>query len=781
MNSLFSRLLFLLVFGLAVTANAKQFRLGVFQAGDYAPNSAAQAAFDRSLKRILPPDTTHQFVAAAFRSAEWNRDSSRAMAKQLAAIRELDMVVAIGPWVVEDLIEAGFTRPIIALYRTDPYLEGLTDSIYRPLYRNLTVQAVPNKLENDIALLHRLKPFKKLGVLFFPSGLDSSRFLKAFSDLAGRLGVEATSAFGHNNSGTYAFLKAYAALPADVDAVYLLPTWGLDAERIKELSGRLLNDRRTSVSFEGLYAVDKGILISSAALPYEAESRFAAWKALQIFRGATPQNLPTLLPSSVKLSINEHTATVLGIDITLEMTTEADLVKPVQGQALELQTLPDLITRALDLNPGQLSWQDQIAQADAQIGLAKTGLRPSLSALGSVGYRDDNRVHNEQLLVPTPELIRNDQYRASLLLDIPLLSVETMRRTRQATVESTLDRLSADSARLALEASVATAYYEVLRLKALRGIQQRQMQLANHANEIARGMVASNERPKGELTRWKAEEFHDRQLLNSLDTDTRIATIYLNALMNQPAASPMLLDSTALTEDAFWTSYELIRPYIVTESARLRTSNQLVEAALSDCPSARRSAEEIKAKKAVLSTVRAANFPTVSLRSSLDIADELESYQSYEEKSTSWSIGAFLRWPIFDGGKRGKEMRISEAKISELEYLRDQTSLQVMKNVSRLLREVAGAAAEAIAAQRESELATALVNAAVEEYTSGIERFEPTARAGLSASDAQRRLVNAHATFQNALYRLACAIGWSPHQESRTPAQLLRQRLSTGK
>jgi outer membrane protein TolC/ABC-type uncharacterized transport system substrate-binding protein len=777
----FLRSIVILACMVGTASGAAQFKLALFQAGDHSLHSSVRESFDQSLRLLLPSDTTYQFQASGFRSAEWNRDSSRIMAKQLVAMKNLDIVVAVGPWVVEDLIEAGFSKPIIALFRTDPYLEGLTDSTYSPLYRNLTVQAVPNKIEADIDLLYRLKPFKKLGLLYFPTGMDSSKLLSRVEAIAKSLGVTAVTAFGHNNIGTYAYLKAYAALPADVDAIYLLPSWGLDSDRVKELATRILADRKTSSCFEGLYGVDKGILISSSGLSHEAESRFAAWKALQIMRGATPQNLPTLIPFSAKLSVNEQTAANLGIDVTLEMTTEADLVKSYQGQPIAMQSLGDVVARAIDLNPGYLAWQDVVSRAEASVAAAKAEYLPKLMLDGSAGYVDDNRLHNERLLTATPELLKNDRYRAGISLELPLFSMETIRATRQAAAETEVRRRGADSAFARLEADVANAYYEALREKAAHGILQRRMQLSNHGAEVARGMVASGEKKRVELTRWKTEELQNRQSLSQNEADIRTASVYLNALMNQPAHSPLLLDSTLLSTDAFWNAYDAIRPYIATEVSRASATERLVNEALAHSPASVQTAQEITLQRMRLGMIGASRYPEVTLRSSFDITDELDSFDGRTEKAGSWTVGAFLHWPLFDSGRRGKQMRVAQSRVSELEYLRDQRSLQTMQLINTLVREIATDAAQSMAAEQENDLATAVLASAMEEYTAGRESFEVTMQTATAVYDAQSRLVNARVRFLDQMYQLVCAIGWSPHRESLPPAILLRRFLAGSK
>src|SRR5690606_19232406 len=147
-------------------------------------------------------------------------------------------------------------------------------------------------------------------------------------------------------------------------------------------------------------------------------------------------------------------------------------------------------------------------------------------------------------------------------------------------------------------------------------------------------------------------------------TDLRTTQIRLNALMNQPAGNAFLLDSTLLSEDGFWHAYELVRPYIATEANRQQTISQLVRAALANSPSSRKAAVAINAQSAQVSVLRSVPLPSVGVRSSLNFSDELASYGDLDEQNPSWSIGAYLRWPLFDGGYRKKEMQSARARLS---------------------------------------------------------------------------------------------------------------------
>ncbi len=756
---------------------ATEFKVGLFQAGDFTPHGQLRESFNRSLKLIAPPDTTFVFQANAFKSAQWNRETSRTMARELVAMRELDIIVTIGPWVVEDLIAAGFTKPIVALYRTDPVLEGIADSTSRPRYKNLTVQAVPNRINADITLLHRLKPFKKLGLLYFPSGADSTMVTRYVTSLTRQLGAETVTAYGYNNIGTYAYLKAYSELPADIDAIYCLPLWGLDADKIRELGQRFSTDRKISAAWDGYYAVDKGFLVSTAGFPSEAEGRFAAWKMVQIARGRSPQSLPTELPFIADLNINAQTAARFNIDVTLEMITQADMVKVVEESSPRL-TLTETTQRALDMNPGKLAWDEAVAASRARASAAKSEYYPKAYIDGSVKYVDDNRLSNERSIVSEPELIKNDRYRAALTIEQQIFSRETTTASKIAENETAVRSSQADSVRSNLETEVTRAFFSALEADEMLGVERRHLQLVNHGAELARGMLASSERDRFDITRWQIEELSARQSIAETDAARGIARIYLNGLLNQPGEIPLQFDTTAWTPDAFWKAYERIRPYIVTETARKKTTGQLLNYALASSYSLRVAATAIEAQRARLSSVWSSLYPTVGMRASFALTDELDDTPLYAEKENSWSVGAFLRWSIFDGGRRGKESRAAKYRLSELEYVKDQAGIELMTRISTLVEQIATSATQVLTAEQETESSTAFVSAALDRYSSGKESQFAAIDAGRLARDAQIKLISARFTFFEQLTRLACEAGWSPHAEGSSAADLLHRKLS---
>ena len=181
----------------AADAPPRQFRIGFLEAGECIGHAILGNEYLRQLRALVPDSVEIVSVPYAYKSAGWKRDTCRAMAAELATIPALDLVVAMGPWAIEDLLEAGFKRHIVGMYRVDPYAEGLLDSAYRPRVANLTVHARP-KIESDMAAIKEIINPSRLGVIYFHSGDERKTVLEHMRQVAGNLGMEIVATEGYD-------------------------------------------------------------------------------------------------------------------------------------------------------------------------------------------------------------------------------------------------------------------------------------------------------------------------------------------------------------------------------------------------------------------------------------------------------------------------------------------------------------------------------------------------------------------------------------------------------
>jgi ABC-type uncharacterized transport system substrate-binding protein len=253
-------------------------QIGFFEGGAYpAHNDLRQQVYEQ-LPVLAPSGVTVVFAPHGFKSAGWIRDTSRQMAAELTADTTIDLVFALGPWTVEDLLEAGFDRPIVAMFRWDPVAEGIADSTGRPVAENLTVRVRPGKIRSDLSLFAQLLDIKKLGVVYFPSNDESEQVIAEVRSVGERLGFEVVSAEGYDRNGTFAVFNAYNELPRSIDALYVPPLWGSGPNKVRQYYRQAFLQRKPTLASEGEFHVSRGAAVAASGESARAAARFHVWK-----------------------------------------------------------------------------------------------------------------------------------------------------------------------------------------------------------------------------------------------------------------------------------------------------------------------------------------------------------------------------------------------------------------------------------------------------------------------------------------------------------------------
>ena len=230
-----------------------EFRIGFLEGGAYPHFDALREAYRTQIQILAEDQFEVVFSAKGFRSAGWKRDSCKIFAGQLSRMDRLDLIVAMGPWTVHDLLEAGCTTPILAAHQFDPIGAGLLDKSGRPIAENLALTFDPFKPTRDIAFVMERLPVKRLGVLHFPSGGPADSTVDRIRSVVNRVGGEVVESVEYDNFGTYAFFKAYSKLAKDVDAIYVTPTYGLTTNKTSPFFETVLRDKIPLISSEGRF------------------------------------------------------------------------------------------------------------------------------------------------------------------------------------------------------------------------------------------------------------------------------------------------------------------------------------------------------------------------------------------------------------------------------------------------------------------------------------------------------------------------------------------------
>lgn len=770
---------FCLLFGLTLLPQSaagadrsviREFGIGFFQAGNYAAHSVLRQQYRDQLEAMLPDGYRVSFLPAGYKSAGWNRDTSRAMAVDLAADESIDIVVAIGPWTVEDLLAAGFDRPIIAALRFDPRIEGLVDSLDRPIVDNLTLRLRPNKVESDLMYLASLTNMKRLGFLYFPSGDELPAALARVQAVGERLGFEVLTAEGYDNKGTFAFFRAYQELPGRVDAIYIGPLWGFEATKIRPFYDMLLRAKVPVFASEGEYHVTRGALAAGSRESKKATAHYLVWKTIRIMQGMIAADLPVSFADHAGLTINEYVASQTGIALDRMLRLSANIVTSPASEELELLSASEAIGRALDQNPDYRAQYDVLRAATEEARRAWSAYLPHLNLVGIAAHVDNNEVANDGRF-------RNDQYQASLVLDQKILSLGAIRDIELAADNRDLTAVDLRAAALDLELGVTVAFINYLKAEQLAQVERIYRQRAATALQLARVRDEVGSGDPADILRLEVQRFDAIRASVDSRRNVEIARILFNRLLGRPGDLQLNLSGPLFTDKRLLSEAEMLRRLSRTDRDLARLDQLLMEIAAGVNP-ALESADLSLARQGTRLSRNSARFiPQIGFQAALNFSDRLATTSFFREESPTWSVAALFELPLFLGTDRIRERSRLKAGFSELEYRKDNTRLAVNSEIQMHLRRMLALAIDFGLAIRSVELADQYAALITDQYNTNQRSVAELLDAISQERKASLEAISIQFGYFQTVAHLVREIGLAPNENGRTANEELFERL----
>ena len=770
--NLFLMLILLAGFAVGQTAG-KEWHIGFFEGGEYQAHSELRQQLYEQIGPLLPDGYTAVFPPEGFKSAGWKRDTCRMMAAELAADKSIDMVFAFGPWTVEDLLDAGFDRPIIAVFRFDPIAEGIADSLGRPIAKNLTVRIRPGKITSDLSLLASLKNIKQLGVIYFASNTEREKVVEEIREVGQQLGFSVVSGEGYDRAGTFAVFNAYNNLPQTVDAVYLTPLWATTPDQIRQFYRLVLSDRRVAFSSEGEFHTSRGAAAAASGESARTVARLQAWKAAKIIQGATPADLPTVMAEQPGVHINEFVARAAGIKLNDDLLLHADVIEAAESDNLERFTLSSAMNRAVTQNPGYQAKYDALDAAAAQAKQAWSEYLPHVSAGASWRMVNDNAVNNDRALY-----YDNDQLRAGLRLEQQVLSLPSISDIQIAATDRDKAQNDLSQATLDLELGVSLAYINYVKALQVRQVQIVYRRQVEQAMQVAQMKAKLDDGPAGDLERLEHEWLRASREVVEAQSNLDVARILFNNMLGRPGDLEFAVDPGVLSNRQLLTQagrFDVLKQAEVS----FETIHQALAAAAMDAnPKVRTNSIGLKRKQLELKRNSGGFFPRLGLYATLDAVNERQDAMGYVEQSPVMSFGVKAELPLFMGGGRFSERKKLRAAYSEQEYLRDEISLQVSNDIRVYLRRVIDMAKAYPSMDHSQELSAAYSELVHAQFNTNhrsivelLDAIENERRTSLEAVDLQFG-------YFEMVTKLVHEIGWSVSNSGQTPAEELFSHLS---
>ena len=746
------------------------FRVGFFEGGDYPAHAEFRGFVREQLPGLAPAGITFSYPADGFQTAHWNRDESRRCAAMLAADTSIDVVLALGPWTVEDLLAAGFDRSIVADLRFDPVAEGLADSLGRPFAPNLTVRVRPGKAATDLGYLNQLKPLKRLGFLHFPSS-DNDHTIDALRRLTQAAGIELVTAEGFDREGTYAFFKAFQQLGRSIDALYVSPLWGCDNTKIRSFFEQVAGAGIPVFSSEGAAQCVRGACACGSFEAMQTAALYASWKIARIAAGTPPSDLPDILPEQHGLTVNEQVARLVRVVVPSVRRPDVDVVSVSWPEETEHLTLVEAVQKALMQNHGYQARYEALASAAERAGQARAALLPQIRGAASLFHYDDNAVHND-------DRYEADRVRVGLYLEQEIFSLADWRRKSAASVDRKLTELDQRAAALDLELAVTLAFLDCLKAeKALA-----QASYVNNYTRICRQIAALRDNldlgAGADAIRWETAAIEAWQAEQRAQAELEIFRTLLNGLLGRPGDFPFVLDDQGLNDQSFFGDLTRTTALTSTPQEEAAFIARIVEMVRRANPEAQNAGQRVERGRLESRRNTAEFVPTFGLRGGLEYTNEWAEYPGFAEKNPSWYIGARIELPLFLGGTRFNERQSLKHDLGALQFQLDAATLEVANDARRHALVLLDRAYAYPTAARAADRAREYLDLVLTDYSVGARAITDL----LDAVDDTRRTANVALADQTEYFaecaRLLRLAGIAAYEHGHSPGQELLSRLS---
>ena len=383
-------------------------------------------------------------------------------------------------------------------------------------------------------------------------------------------------------------------------------------------------------------------------------------------------------------------------------------------------TLAELIDLAEQHNPEtRASWQRAKIRA-AELGVARSAYFPTLTAV----------VYSASLRQPA--LIDGYFHRQTIGLYQPTLNVEYLifdfggraGAVDVAKANLIVANLAFNDTHRRLIYDISAAYFRLLNARGQReaaevSLKNAETVEADADDRLSHGLATRPDVLEASAARAQA----DFDLQAAVGAEA-IALGHLVTLMGLPSKTELKVESLS----------QLSIPNAMSDSL-----NEEIGRAFQQRPELLEAVARIRAAQGLLKQARSAYFPTIQFSGNGGLArgyGQEDLLPGHYAEGEVWTAGVELRWTLFDGARREKEVIAANAQRraaeSDLYALRDRIDEEVFTSYTNMQT-----------ALRQQQAATALLTASVQSYEAAREAYGYGLRSELDVIAAQKALAQA--------------------------------------
>lgn len=701
-----------------------------------------QQSLETEILSLTAGEFDVRFPADKQVNGSWTTAGISAALDDLLRDPEVDVVLCLGVMASQEAARReSLPKPVVATIAADPELQGYPLSKGASGRRNFVYITNVRNIDDDLKLFLQAVRFNHVAVL------ADAGILAGFGDFSKRKAAQLKDLLGVQVTPVpvgQSLTDAVAAIPADVDAVYVTPLLRYGDEGMTELADALIARQLPSFSSYGISELYDGLLIATGGRP-EDEVRLVRRIALNVQRillGDEPGAIPVALQESKRLAINMKTAEAIGFAPRFAMLTEAEQLFADETEQGTPVTLLEAMNRAARENLAlEVASSDPLI-AGEDVRSSRADLLPQFQVLAGARRIDEDRAipgfqaeKSADAEVRASQTIYSDDQWAGYRI-AEYLANATNEQYR-AFLLNTLQ-------------SSGRAYLNLLRLIALEEVQRANLEVTRTNLELARVRESIGFSDRSDLLRWESEIATARRFLVDATASRRQGEDQLLQLLNLPQPSSIKPVDASVEQTLAMFSQPRFQA-LIDNALTWETFQEFVVAkGLENAPEIASVEQQILAgERQVTAAQRRYWLPSFNVEGfvgrNIDRSGAGSDFEQVGQDDKSWQVGVNASLPVFNGGALRADLNRSRYSLKQT---RDQQSF-TQQDVETRIRVAMEQVASSYAA---IELTAEASRAAVDNLKLVTDAYSKGARSVTDLVDAQNNALFAELDAAQAKY-----------------------------
>ncbi|UII78776.1 TolC family protein [Flagellimonas sp. CMM7] len=595
---------------------------------------------------VVGEDATINFPPGSYLTNNYSLELAQRNYNQLLENEGIDIILAFGA--INNIVisnQETYSKPTLLFGAVNIDLVDVNTNRENSGVENFTYLIQTVSYLQDLKKFKELTNFKKVGIVIE-------------KEIAQVLPLKET--FDHNLKELNASYKLipYESIDDigrnlnDVDAVYLAGGFFLNSKEVAELAQIFIENKLPSFTTTSKADVVNGLFATNQEDgQIDKLLRRIALSIESYVNGMSLSDLPVMLESNTRLTINYNTAEKVSVPIKYSLISSTDFVGDFVNSLSEKEyNLLTAIEQVLKKNLSLNSQEKKIALGQQDVKSANSNYLPNLSVSAGAFYVDPDLA--AQSFGQNPEFSTSGNIGLNQIVfsEATNANISIQKKLLQAQIQNL------NSAQLDAIFDVSNSYFNTLSSKANAQIQLRNLNLTKRNLQIAEENYAAGQSGKSDVLRFKSEMAQNTQALVEAVNQLDQGYVLLNQILNNPTETEIDIKDAELDKGVF-------QEYNYEELTEILDDPQLRETfTLFLIAEAKKNAPEIKSLEfSIEATERSERLysngrflPTVSLQANYNRvfsrSGEGSSFvqPGFAQLDDYYNVGANVSIPIFN-------------------------------------------------------------------------------------------------------------------------------------